>query len=211
MLQITEVLRLVEHFIYLQFFLNYMDLRELRQEVQKLPNVQQQVRQFELFWLKPLREHAPFGFSQYLSKNEKNELHRRLAKLQEPLQQLKVPLQDELFYYSRNLVELKLSIVQGHTLKAKSTAQRLMKDNVFNLHESIKKSKQLKAHIAFLNTEYQHLNEWIVARLPLEEKLRYDALPHKTHLRTLTQGVAKQEDVLQHLGKHFVTLMRSWK
>ena len=188
-----------------------MDLRVLRQEVQKLPNVPQQVRQFELSWLKLLREHAPFGFSQYLSKNEKNELHQRLAKLQGPLQQLKIPLQDELFYYSRNLVELKLSILQGHALKAKSTAQRLMKDNVFNLRESITQSKQLKAHLAFLNTEYRYLNEWIVARLPLEEKLRYDALPHKTHLLALTQGIAKQEDVLKHLGRHYVTLMRSWK
>src|SRR3989344_9424032 len=135
-----------------------MDLREVKKEVQNLPNITELVEKFTVHWLKPIRANTnlPFPFLVTFSSEKKKNFNKKLAILQETLGAIQYgqTIHEKSGLYARFLVELKLAILQGNHSKARTLSRRFLKDDFLNFQNTIKEVKLFKDNIAFY---YHHI------------------------------------------------------
>src|SRR3989338_3189166 len=107
-----------------------MDLRQLKQNVHALPNVQENVEKFQQHWIKPLRSntnsHLPF--LQRLHLSTKKELNQKITLFYDTLGSVQQgdAVHEKLKSYAHCLVELKLATLRDDTAKATMLTNHLL-------------------------------------------------------------------------------------
>jgi hypothetical protein len=189
-----------------------MDLRRLKNEVQSLPNLQEQLRQLQLSWVKPLRAKNSPLWAQ-LDGETQQELRKQLSRISGLFASLREGrlIREKLQQQARYLVELKLSQLQGNSTRGQQLIQLLVKDSFLSIRQTIAEVQQLEQNVSLLARDYAQFNTFLEERLPLEGTLLYADLPHRQHLLELQRTAARQKRVVWEMGKEFITLTRSSK
>ena len=192
-----------------------MDLRELKKEVHELANIDENLKKFQENWLRPLRtntnSHLPF--IKKLDTETKLQLNRKLAKLQEDISKIKQGqmTNEKLTHYSRYLIEMRLTHLQGDNSKSEIITNRLLNDDFLNMRQTISEVKGFEESVQKLNQQYNEINELLQKRLSLEETLFFMELPHKLYLRNLMKTSQKQKVIIRNMGHHFVSIVKENK
>ena len=189
-----------------------MDLRALKKEVQSLPNVEENLKQFQDNWIKPLRtntnSHLPF--LKKLDPEVRLLLNKKLARFHEDITKIKhgQMINEKLNHSARYLIEMRLTELQGNNSKAKMIINRLLNDDFFNLKGTINEIHHFAADIDKLSKQYNEINGLLQKNLSLEDNLFFTELPHKKHLTNLIKISKKQKEIVHTLGKSFISLAR---
>ncbi len=187
-----------------------MDLQQLKKEVRELPSIEEAVSQFQEHWLKPIRTNGNYhhSFLDRLDANAEKELKQKLAQAQALCKDLKASqaVHEKLAQYSRYLVELKLSSFRGDGAKSKILTNQLLQDEHLRLSITIAEIRQNEKKVLALEKEYQDINTLLGRHLSLEESVYFMELPHHKYLQQMLKISARQKFIMQHLGRHFVSL-----
>ncbi len=190
-----------------------MDLRSLRQDVQQLPNLAENIAQFQQHWLKPLRantnNHLPF--LQKLSPQLKKDLNQRLTLFNETLAAVQsgTMIQDKLRSYAHYLVELKLASLREDKEKHEMITNRLLKDEFLNISHTLNQVQEFSETVGLMEEQYREINQLLEKNISLEETLFFMDLPHKIFMVTLVKTARDHKRIARDLGRHFVEMAKS--
>ena len=189
-----------------------MDLRELKKEVHSLPDLSKHLEKFQQHWIKPIRANTNknLPFLQNISDKKKQEINNNLFLLQQKVKEVENAqlLTHKLQEYARQLIELKLTTLNGNKAKANYITKLLLQDEFLNTSHLLHDIKYLEKNIRSITYKYHHLNELVQKEASLEESVQFMHLPHKEHLHTLVQTSRKQKVLAKHLGEHFLLLAK---
>lgn len=195
-----------------------MDLRELKREVQTLPDLSECAETFQTHWIKPLRSNTNknFPFLNRLSTEIKSEINARLSAAQKNLSQIKQYqlINQKLTTYSHYLIELKLTTLNGNKTKFKFIAHQLLYDEFLKLQNVIMDIKDFEENIVALSKTYQEVNKRLEQNLSLDESISVMDLPHQKYLLSLSDTCKKQKIIVRQMSRHLVSLVKStptWK
>lgn len=189
-----------------------MDLRALRKEVQSLPEINKNLEKFQQHWLKPLRantnNHLPF--LQNLNPSVKKELKQKLELFHDHFYRLKKAqsLQERIQFSLRQIMELKLTTLNGDTAKAQMIVNNLLHDDFINLKKMIADVHHLEHEIQKVELLYQEINSLLQKNVSLEESVVVMDLPHKQYLHNFVTAAQQQKMIVHKIGKHFVELAK---
>ncbi|MEK6853186.1 MAG: hypothetical protein AABX64_00725 [Nanoarchaeota archaeon] len=189
-----------------------MDLRELKKEVHALPDFSEHLQKFQQNWIKPVRtntnKHLPF--LQKLPEEKKQKINDILYAVQKTVKELEYAqvLNQKLQEYSRHLIELKLTTLNGDKAKANYLTNLLLHDEFVNTTHLIEDIKSLEKNLKSLSCKYHHANSLIQKEAPLDEAVQFLHLPHQEHLQKLLQTAKKQKMLVKGLGEHFIALAK---
>ncbi len=190
-----------------------MDLRSLRQDVQQLPNLAENIAQFQQHWIKPLRSntngHIPF--LQKLSPQLKKELNQRLTLFNETIAAVQsgTTIQDKLRSYAHYLVELKLASLRDDKQKHEMITNRLLKDEFLNISQTLTDVQEFAETVGLMEEQYHEINQLLEKHLSLEETLFLMDLPHKIYMLTLVKTARDHKRIARDFGRHFVEMAKS--
>ena len=190
-----------------------MDLRSLRQDVQQLPNLVENINNFQQHWIKPLRSntnnHLPF--LQKLSPQLKKELNQRLTLFNETIAAVQsgTTIQDKLRSYAHYLVELKLASLRDDQQKHEMITNRLLKDEFLNISQTLTDVQEFAETVGLMEEQYHEINQLLEKNLSLEETLFLMDLPHKIYMVTLVKTARDHKRIARDLGRHFVEMAKS--
>ena len=189
-----------------------MPLREIKKEVHSLQSVKDNLKDFQDNWIKPLRtntnSHLPF--LKELDVETRFQLNKKLASFHQDINNVKNGqiINEKLQHFSRYLIEMKLTNLQGDHQKSKAITKRLLNDDFFNLKQTINDVKKFDGHVKKLSDKYNDINELLHKKLSLEETLFFMDLPHKIYLYNLVKTAKKQKKIVRDIGRHFVSLAK---
>ncbi|MDP3990597.1 MAG: hypothetical protein Q8Q01_05330 [archaeon] len=192
-----------------------MNLRDAKQEIRSLQNVQENLKEFQNSWIKPIRantnKHLPF--LQNLSDKTKTEINNHLKDLQDIIPSIHASqiINEKLHYYSRYLVDLKLTIFRDDASKSKQITNRLLNDDVLSMKNIINEVKISQTGMRMLFKKYEVVNGLLEKELSLENSLQFMELSHKKHLTTLLETSEKQRRLVHALGQEFIKLVKTQK
>lgn len=186
-----------------------MELRELKKEVYNLPDVRQDLHNFQAHWIKPLQGKSGISTKSFSSQPRK-ELGRRLVRAQNTLNSLQEghSITQKLQQYARQLIELKLTTFNGDTPKSKAIIHLLLNDKFLNLTQTIQQVKAYDQQLVDLQQQYQDINEMVHHHLSLEEALYFMEMPHSRYLQNLVTLGEKHQALVRDVGRHFVSLTK---
>ncbi len=182
-----------------------MDLRAVKKEIESLADIEDSLEKLEGCWLKPSS-----SFLQNLTEKEKEELNRKLTGLGHRFKEVKEGqrINEKLRHYSRYLIELKLTTLNGDKEKSVLITNRLLNDEFLNFQSTIAEINSFKEKVDGLHNSYQQVNEWLQNKLTLEESLEFMDKPHKMHLQAVLKTAEKQKIIIKQLGEQFIELTR---
>lgn len=189
-----------------------MDLRDLKKEVNALPNLSEHLQKFQQHWIKPIKantnKHLPF--LQNLSEQKKQEINNKLFAVQQKIKELERAniVNQKLQEYAHYLIELKLTTLNGNKNKATYIINHLLQDEFMSTKNLLHDIKYLEKNVKSMSYKYHHLNELLHQEAPLEEAVHFLHLPHREHLQTLLSASRKQKILAKHLGEHFLALAK---
>lgn len=189
-----------------------MDLRDLKKEVNTLPNLSEHLQKFQQHWIKTIKantnKHLPY--LQKLPEQKKQEINNKLFAVQQKLKELEHAqiINHKLQEYARYLIELKLTTLNGNKNKAHYITNLLLQDEFLSTTNLLHDIKYLEKNVKSVAYKYQHLNELIQKEASLEEAVFFMHLPHKEHLQILLATSRKQKALAKYLGEHFVQLAK---
>lgn len=187
-----------------------MDLRELKKEVHKLPNVEKALQEFKDSWIKPLRSnsnsHLPFV--KQLSPEARKELNKKLRNLNTHDVKEGDIINQKLQHLSRYLIDMKLLTLRGYHTQSATVTSRILNDDFLNLRDTISHVQTFETSVQNLSTTYHEVNELLQKHLSLEEAIFFLDLPHKKYLQNLMKISQKQKTLVRKLGHHFVSLAK---
>ncbi len=190
-----------------------MDLRSLHQDVQQLPNLAENIAQFQQHWIKPLRSntnsHLPF--LQKLSPQLKKEINQRLTLFSETLAAVQsgTTIQDKLRSYAHYLVELKLASLRDDQQKHKMITNHLLKDEFLNISQTLTDVQEFTETVGLMEEQYHEINQLLEKNMSLEETLFFMDLPHKLYMLALVKTARDHKRIARDLGRHFVEMAKS--
>lgn len=195
-----------------------MDLRELKREVQTLPDLSECAETFHTYWVKPLRSNTNknFPFLNQLPAKTKSKINVQLSAAQKNLSQIKQYqlINQKLTTYSRYLIELKLTTLNGNKTKFKFIAHQLLHDEFLKLQNIIVDIKDFEENIVALSKTYKEVNKRLEQNLSLDESISVMDLPHQKYLLSLLDTCKKQKIIVRQMSRHLASLVKStptWK
>lgn len=199
-------------FIYQEYLIKCMELRELKREVEMLPDIRKSVRGLQDSWFKHVNGSAVSQYKVFdsLPNDAKKQVGVRVAMLQESLKGMEAGyvISEKLRSHARCLVDLKLTQFNGDTTKAKVLMNTLLKDEYFSVPKVIGEIKQFENHVLRFSETYHEVNELMQRRLSLEEALFLMDLPHKLYLATLLKTTQKQRILVRDLSRQLVGISK---
>lgn len=189
-----------------------MDVRELRKEVNALPQLSANVQKFQTNWLRPIRsntnQHAPYIND--LSNETKKQINTKLQSIQEHLSNIKNAdqINDKLSMYMRYLVELKLANMQDNHSKAQVLSNRLASDDVLKMSTTISQIKQAQVSVSLIKNHYEEINDLLSKELSLDQTVHFLELPHQRYLATLLKTTQNHSKIISQIGRHFVPIAK---
>ena len=192
-----------------------MELRELKKEVHALPNVKENIEDFQENWVRPIRSntnsHLPFLTN--LSKELKKDVNRKMFEFHETLSEVKKGefLHGKLRSYARYLIEMKLDTLRGNNTKSNLITNLLLNDDALSMKQTIAEVKSFDHSVKKMSKQYEEINTLLQKKLSLEEALFLMELPHKRYVYNLLETSKKQKKIVRHIGRHFVSLAKKTK
>tara|TARA_Y100000310_G_C20601782_1_gene773421 strand:+ start:710 stop:1276 length:567 start_codon:yes stop_codon:yes gene_type:complete len=182
-----------------------MSLREVKKEVECLPNIKHSLEKLEENWIK-----ASLPFLEDLNEIEKEELQQKIAALDKNFEKIKTgqEINEKLRHYAKYLIELKLTTFNGDENKSIIITNRLLNDDYLKLQQTIEDINLFKTNLEKFSNNYKNINIWLEQRLTLEHSLMFNELNHKLHFQTLMKTLEKQKTLIKKLGTQFVDLTR---
>ncbi|MBI2668711.1 hypothetical protein HYX14_02620 [Candidatus Woesearchaeota archaeon] len=186
-----------------------MDLRELKKEVEKLPNLELDAKKLNESLIRPIRT-GILPFWPTIQKDQKREINRHITRIADLLPALKSGqfVNEKLRQYAHYLIELKLATINGHEQKKRLLVQHLLNDNVLSLQQTIADVSSFQQTISLLKQYYEEASATIDRNLKLEDRVAFQELPHRRHMKKIEQTAQDQQKLASALGKHFVVLAR---
>ncbi len=189
-----------------------MDLRELKREVQALPDLSECAETFHSHWVKPLRSNTNknFPFLNQLSAETKSALNTKLLTAQKNISQIKQSqlINQKLSAYSHYLIELKLTTLNGNKAKFKFIAHHLLHDEFLKLQNIVIDIKNFEENIITLSKIYKEVNKQLEKNLALDESISVMDLPHQKYLLSLSDTCKKQKIIVRQMSQHLASLVK---
>ena len=127
-----------------------MDLRDVKKEVEALPDINSTLKQFQNSWIKPIRKNTNkhISFINELDKNDKNEMNEKILGLNESIVNIKSSqvINEKLKHYARYLIELKLTTFNDNQAKSKVITNQFINDKFLNIKGTIREVKNFFAY-----------------------------------------------------------------
>jgi len=187
-----------------------MDLRELKKEVQKLPDIYDNLEQFQQHWFKPFKKDAisKFNFLKNIDPITRRDINQKLAEIQPHIDQIKSSgqINEKLRRHANQLIELKLTSINGDRKRSKMLSNSMLKDEVLSLGKTINEVKSFEENLMKLSENYEDINELLHKNLSLEETVFFMDLPHKLYLYNLINTAKEHKKIVRDLGQHFVAI-----
>ena len=192
-----------------------MNLKDAKQEIRSLKNIQEDLQEFQKNWLKPIKTNTNknLPFLQNLSEETKININRHLKELQDIAPSIHAAqiINEKLHYYSRYLIDLKLTQFRGDLSRSKQITNRLLNDDVLSMKNIINEVKITQTSMRMLQQKYEVVNSLLEKELSLENSVWFMELPHKKHLTNLLETSDKQRELVHSLGKEFIKLAKIQK
>ena len=191
-----------------------MDLKELKKEVQNLPNIEHTTKKFREHWLKPFHKdaHIPvhFEFLKNLDSLDRAVINKLLAETKTHLDTIQGSqiINEKLHQLARQLVELKLTNFNGDTKKAKQITNRLVNDEVLSISKTVEEINDFEERVAKISDHYQEINILLDKRLSLEEALYYMEIPHHNYLQTLQKTAQHHKTIARAIERQFTAITK---
>ena len=150
-----------------------MSLKELKAQIEKLPDVHKTLNDFKENWIKPIKsntnKHLPF--IKNLSDEQKKELNSKLSKSKKLFDEIASSgiLKGKLQAYSRYLIELKLTSLNGDDNKAKYLTNHLLNDEFLALKNTINDTHKLTKDVKELSKHHREIGNYLDKHLTLEQ------------------------------------------
>ncbi|MFH1275588.1 MAG: hypothetical protein ABIH82_00590 [Candidatus Woesearchaeota archaeon] len=187
-----------------------MRLRDVKQQIEDLPNIHEKVEMIHKEWIRPLQSpiHA---FLDNLGFEEKKALKQKLNSIKNDLNEIKVSqsINERLGHQARLLVELKLSSFKGDKTQSKILKNDILKDDIFNMTQTIYDIQEFEKMTQKVSQNYEEIGRILEQNLNLEKTIIYHELPHKIHFKRLQEMAFKQKELVHQLGKEFVMMARN--
>lgn len=188
-----------------------MDLKELKREVERLPNVHKNVEGLHAQWVRHVKE----GRSSFVSHNTlpvamRRDVGQKVAVAQEHLEDIKEGqlINERLASNARCLIDLKLAQFQGDKNKASYLGSRLLNDEFMGMKNIIHEIQGFQDNVQKFSEVYHDVNELLHKQLSLEETLFLMDLPHKMFVHNLLKTAQQQKMIVRDLGRHFVAITK---
>jgi hypothetical protein len=189
-----------------------MDIKQLKKDTARLPDIEEVTSTFEKHWLQPIRKNTnkELGFLQDLTGAEKKEFNRRHAALRKFLKEIKFGqvVNEKLESAAHNLVELKIASFAGDDGKIKRLKQTFLEDPHLRIKQLIFEVPYLESQISLFRDSYHSMLEQVSASMPLEQQVALLDGKHKDALMKLVGVSEEQKKCLKLIGKEFVGMMR---
>jgi hypothetical protein len=189
-----------------------MELKEIRKEVESLHNIEENLKNFQNNWLKPIRKnsnnHLPF--IKDLDQNAKAQLQQKLANLNNTIEEIKSSqmINEKLKHYSKYLIEMKLSTFNDNQEKSKVITHQFLNDDFMNLKNTLTQIKAFEGNVNYLHQEYHQINELLHKHLSLEEALFFMEMPHLKYLNNLLELAKNHQKISRNIGKNMIALIK---
>ena len=212
-----------------------MQLKELKREIEDLPNLDDNLKSFQDNWLSPFLTN-----NGNLKINEKNSHHKVLKKLSlEEQQELNLKLKtfykmfDSLKYgqFTNNkmhvigkaLIELKLMNFQAQSYpdglqnsshvgsKYNYITNKVLSDDFNGLRPVISEIKEFDFNLQRLEEIYQEINQYLYEKLPLEHSVLIMDKPHDKHFKSLKDVSKRRKRLIKNLGINFISLQNEMR
>lgn len=191
------------------------DIKQLKDEVTQLPNIEQLADHFERQWLKPIKTNTnpSHSFLINLPDEKKKELNQQLKVLKRSLREIKYGqvVNDKLASLAHNLVQLKIAGLTDDKNKIKQLLNMFLNDRHLSIKQLIFEVPYLESQISLFHRSYNGLLEQLSTQLPLEHSVSLLEGDHSSTVRKLAAVPQKQKHYLSEIGKHFVGLTREIK
>ncbi len=179
-----------------------MGLRELKREAQQLPSIKEQVEKLQQESIKTLHSLA--------GEVREKETALQVKGLGKQLQNLAFfqSINDKLNFQARQLVELKLSEFTQDKAKARVIVHRLLKDDFFNLPQTILDIKLFEQEIKLVQENFRNLQSFLNENLSLEHSLVFEHISLPKKLQELSNLASQQKSLAKSIGKEFVIMAK---
>ena len=175
-----------------------MDLKEVKREIENLLEPKILAGQIE----KAVELAAPA---------KKRAFSREFSSLKKSLQEIK-SLETSSFYdLHYHLTALGTAQLLEDSLKVKFLSHKIVKDTTFGISALIKETKLLQEHANQLQQSFSKLAPHLAQGMDLESSLVFMESNPLKKISQLKESSKKRAQILQHLGKHFVALIRRKK
>lgn len=189
-----------------------IELRDLKKEAASLDDISSAVEKLQQHWIKPFHKHnnSHLPFLKTLPLPVRAALSKKLIPAHAQLEEVKTGqhINEKLQQFSRNLLQLKLSTVQGDHKKAQYLVKQMVSDEYSNVSQAIEDIKNFEITVRKLSDHYHDVNELLHQNLSLEETVFFMELPHYYYLQSLLKTTQKQRILIRDLGRHLVALTK---
>ncbi|MBI2666073.1 hypothetical protein HYX13_00515 [Candidatus Woesearchaeota archaeon] len=183
-----------------------MSLRELKKETHALPQLKEHTEKLTDSCIHPLK-----ALLHELPHQHHAELGDKFKCLKNAAEQLIIfqNIQDKLQHQSRQLIELKLSEFTQDTAKAKVISHRLLKDDFFNIPQTLLEIRMFGAQLKDLQETYKELHQALHKNLSLEHHVQLLHLPYRQQFASLMNLFQQQQNIAKSIGKEFIKMAKN--
>ncbi len=189
-----------------------MDLRDVKKEVEALPDMNNTFKQFQNSWIKPIRSNTNqhLSFINKLTNEDKVEVNNKLLGLNESIINIKSSqvINEKLKQYARYLIELKLTTFNDNKEKSKVITNQFINDEFLNIKGTIREVQNFDNHVNNLHQQYHEINQLLQKKLSLEETVMFMELPHYRYLKSLLKIAGDHKMIIRDVGRHLVSLTK---
>ncbi len=185
-----------------------MELRELKREVEGLPDLRKLSREMHERWIKPLQESTARSLAQKLDPNTRGRLQQQLFLLHNAVTEVQSHqiIHERLHNHSRYLIEMKLASLQNDFKKSKMMAGQLLNDDYSGMKQTLQHVKSFQEKVSGLQQQHEEISQLVHKHLSLEETVYLMSLPHQKYLSNLLKIASHQQKIVRDLGRHFSTI-----
>jgi hypothetical protein len=207
-----------------------IELKEIKRDIEKLPDVANQLKDFELSWLAHPKKNARiqkksalFEVMKQLPAKEKKHINEKLIAFYTQFESLRSAsfTKEKLHSISSTLVEMKLSKFRNSSLqdgqKAQTTKReeylqsKVLNDDFHSLGTVIDEVKNFHSNLESLEVQYEEINDLLYKQLVLEYSLKAMSGSHKKNLSNLKISSKKRKELVHVMGRAFIDMQKMRK
>ena len=189
-----------------------MELKEVKKEVEDLPELKTLLQEFQKNWIKSLKSgNNRFSVQNKISLKRSSQIEYYLKEMQKSLKQISElqSIKGRLKTYAHYLIELKLASINGDSSKSKRIINNLVYDPFLSIKGTISDLSEMGLQIQSLADSYHQVLGLLNKELLLEDYLHLINLDHKTCLTRLQKLQLKQKELTKKLGYHLLESARN--
>ena len=212
-----------------------MQLKELKREIEDLPNLDDNLKSFQENWLSPfLTNNGNFNIDEKgshhkvlkkLSSEEQQELNLKLKTFYKMFDSLKYGqfTNNKMHAIGKALIELKLMSFQAQSYptslqnsshigsKYNYVTSKIISDEFSGIRPVINEIKEFDFNLQRLEEIYQEINQYLYDKLPLEHSILIMDKPHGKHFKGLKDVSNRRKRLIKQLGINFISLQNEMR